>query len=93
MHFQQRAPFGESKLVRCTRGRIFDVAVDVRPGSPTYGRWQGWELHGDDYRALFLPAGIAHGFLTLMPDSEVFYQMSGACTYRAVRLRDPVERS
>lgn len=75
MHFQQ-APFGEAKLVRCVRGRIFDVAVDVRAGSPTFGRWLGWELEPSHYRAVFLPPGIAHGFLTLSADSEVFYQMS-----------------
>jgi dTDP-4-dehydrorhamnose 3,5-epimerase len=75
MHFQ-KAPFGEAKLVRCVQGRIFDVAVDVRAGSPTFGRWLGWELEASQYRAVFLPAGIAHGFLTLSADSEVCYQMS-----------------
>lgn len=80
MHFQ-RAPYGEAKLVRCTRGHIFDVAVDVRPDSPTFGTWEAWELDEDSYRAIFLPTGIAHGFITLAPSSEVSYQMSAP--YRA----------
>ena len=80
MHFQQ-APYGEAKLVRCTRGRIFDVAVDARAGSSTFGFWQAWELDESSYRAVFLPPGIAHGFLTLSAESEVFYQMS--TPYRA----------
>jgi dTDP-4-dehydrorhamnose 3,5-epimerase len=80
MHFQ-KAPYGEAKLVRCTQGRLFDVAVDVRAGSPTFGRWQAWELIATSYRSLFLPLGIAHGFLTLAPDTEVSYQMS--VPYRA----------
>jgi dTDP-4-dehydrorhamnose 3,5-epimerase len=75
MHLQME-PHGESKLVRCTRGRIFDVVVDVRAGSPTFGRWLGWELDAAEHRAVFLSPGIAHGFLTLVPNSEVFYQMS-----------------
>jgi dTDP-4-dehydrorhamnose 3,5-epimerase len=80
MHFQQ-APHGEAKLVRCSRGRIFDVAVDVRRDSPTFARWQAWDLDATSYRGLFLPPGIAHGFLTLAPESEVSYQMS--VPYRA----------
>lgn len=80
MHFQQ-APYGETKLVRCTRGRIFDVAVDARADSPTFGQWQAWELDESSYRAVVLPGGVAHGFLTLAAESEVFYQMS--VPYRA----------
>lgn len=74
MHFQKR-PHEESKLVRCTRGRIFDVAVDIRPDSPTFGHWHGLELSADNHRALYIPGGFAHGFQTLEDNCEVFYQM------------------
>ena len=74
MHFQ-RSPRGEAKLVRCTRGAIFDVMVDLRPGSPTYCHWHGAELSAENGWALFIPEGFAHGFQTLSDDSEVFYQM------------------
>jgi dTDP-4-dehydrorhamnose 3,5-epimerase len=74
MHFQQ-APFGEPKLVRCTRGRIFDVAVDLRPESPTLCRWTAVELTHQHRNALFIPTGCAHGFLTLEDDCEVLYMM------------------
>lgn len=72
MHFQA-APFDEGKLVRVTRGRIFDVAVDLRPGSPTFRQWTGVELGADDGRAFLIGRGLAHGFLTLEPDTDVFY--------------------
>ncbi|MDP9074841.1 MAG: dTDP-4-dehydrorhamnose 3,5-epimerase [Actinomycetota bacterium] len=75
MHVQ-KAPFGECKLVRCTRGRIWDVAVDVRPTSATFGAWVASELDADASRAMYIPAGFAHGFITLEPSSEVFYQIS-----------------
>jgi dTDP-4-dehydrorhamnose 3,5-epimerase len=91
MHFQA-APHGEAKLVRCTRGAIFDVAIDLRPDSPTYLRHYGAELSGENRRALFIPEGIAHGFQTLTDDSEVFYQMSRAYVPgagRGVRWDDP----
>ena len=65
----------EAKLVRCTRGRIFDVAVDVRAGSPTFRRWCGYELDALGARALYVPAGVAHGFLTLEDDCDVLYQI------------------
>jgi len=74
MHFQ-RAPMAEAKLVRCTRGAIFDVMVDIRPESPTFCQWYGAELTGDNGHALFIPEGFAHGFQTLTDGSEVFYQM------------------
>lgn len=80
MHFQQ-APAGEAKLVRCTRGRVFDVLVDARRGSSTRGSWSGHELSDGDHLALYLPPGVAHGFLTLAPASEVSYQIS--VPYRA----------
>ena len=67
---------GEAKLVRCVRGGIFDVAVDLRPNSPSFGRWTGVELTADNYLALFLPRGVAHGYLTLTDAAEVAYQFS-----------------
>lgn len=72
MHFQA-APFDEGKLVRVTRGRIFDVALDLRPESPTFRQWTGVELGADDGRAFLVGRGLAHGFLTLEPDTDVFY--------------------
>jgi dTDP-4-dehydrorhamnose 3,5-epimerase len=75
MHFQA-APHGESKLVRCTRGAIYDVIVDLRPGSEAYCRWFGIELREGGNASLFVPAGFAHGFQTLTDDAEVHYQMS-----------------
>jgi len=75
MHLQ-RSPFGEAKLVRCTRGRIWDVAVDVRPGSARFREWVAVELDEDRRGALYLPPGFAHGFVTLEPATEVFYQTS-----------------
>ncbi|GGI05368.1 dTDP-4-dehydrorhamnose 3,5-epimerase [Egicoccus halophilus] len=75
LHFQH-APHGEAKLVRCVRGAVFDVAADVRPDSPTYGRWVGVELTADNRRALFVPAGCAHGFQTLVDDTELLYTAS-----------------
>jgi dTDP-4-dehydrorhamnose 3,5-epimerase len=75
MHFQ-RPPHREAKLVRCTRGRLYDVIVDVRPGSEAYGDWMGIELAADTHRMLYVPEGFAHGFLTLEDDTEVTYQVS-----------------
>jgi dTDP-4-dehydrorhamnose 3,5-epimerase len=91
MHFQ-KAPDLEAKLVRCTRGSAFDVAVDVRPHSPTFCKWFGLELSAGRRNALFIPPGFAHGFLTLEDDTEIFYQMG--TTYVAelasgVRWNDP----
>jgi dTDP-4-dehydrorhamnose 3,5-epimerase len=75
MHYQV-APHEETKLVRCTSGKIFDVIVDVRPQSPTYGKWHGVELSSDNHRMLYIASGFAHGFQTLEDNSEVFYQIS-----------------
>ena len=75
MHFQA-APHEEAKLVRCTQGSIFDVVVDVRPDSATFGEWQSFELSAKRRNSLYIPEGFAHGFQTLEPDSEVLYQMS-----------------
>lgn len=75
MHYQA-APYEEAKLVRCTRGAIYDVAVDLRPDSPTFKQWVGAELTVDNRRMLYVPEGFAHGFQTLEDDTEVFYQVS-----------------
>ncbi|HEY7953341.1 MAG TPA: dTDP-4-dehydrorhamnose 3,5-epimerase [Solirubrobacteraceae bacterium] len=91
LHYQA-APHGEGKLVRCTRGRVFDVALDLRPDSSTHRRWLGFELDADGARSLFIPAGCAHGFQTLVDGSEVHYQMTYAYVpeaARGVRWDDP----
>jgi dTDP-4-dehydrorhamnose 3,5-epimerase len=75
MHFQS-VPRQEAKLVRCTRGLIADVIVDLRPASPTYKKWQTFELSEQNGTALYVPEGFAHGFQTLADDTEVHYQMS-----------------
>ena len=73
LHFQA-PPCAQGKLVRCGRGAIFDVAVDIRRGSPTYGQWEGYELTADNGHQLYVPAGYAHGFVTIAPDSEIVYK-------------------
>jgi dTDP-4-dehydrorhamnose 3,5-epimerase len=75
MHFQV-APHEEAKLVRCTRGAIYDVIIDMRPDSGTYLKWFGVELTAENHKMLYIPEQFAHGFLTLADDAEVFYQMS-----------------
>jgi len=92
MHWQM-APHEEVKLVRCARGAIWDVIIDLRPGSPTYTRHFGAELTGESCRALYIPHGFAHGFVTLVDDSDVVYQMSAfhePSAARGVRWNDPV---
>ena len=75
LHFQA-PPHAQAKLVRCGRGALFDVAVDIRKGSPTYGRWEGYKLTAENGEQLYLPVGFAHGFVTLEPDSEIVYKCS-----------------
>ncbi|MHA6334515.1 dTDP-4-dehydrorhamnose 3,5-epimerase [Qipengyuania sp. CAU 1752] len=75
LHFQE-PPAAQAKLVRCGRGAVFDVAVDIRVGSPTYGKWMGYELSADNGLQLFIPSGFAHGFVTLKPGSEIVYKCS-----------------
>ena len=72
----QRPPYAETKLVRVTAGAIWDVIVDLRAGSPTYGRWETVELSAANRRQLYIPAGFAHGFQSLVPASEVLYHIS-----------------
>ena len=74
LHFQ-KSP-GQAKLIRCARGRIWDVAVDIREGSETFGKWWGLELDSESHRQLFIPAGFAHGFCVLSPEAEVMYKCS-----------------
>lgn len=73
LHFQA-PPYAQGKLVRCGNGAIFDVAVDIRLGSPTYGQWQGFELSVKNGHQLYVPIGFAHGFMTLESDSEIIYK-------------------
>lgn len=75
LHFQA-APHAEHKLVRVTRGGVFDVVVDLRRGTPGFGQWQAVELSAENRRQLYIPPGVAHGFQTLLPDTELLYQIS-----------------
>lgn len=91
MHLQ-KAPHEETKLIRCTRGAIFDVALDLRPGSASYRRWFAVELTAENRRMIYIPEGVAHGFQALTDDSEVFYQISvpfDAASATGVRWDDP----
>jgi dTDP-4-dehydrorhamnose 3,5-epimerase len=74
LHFQTEP--GQAKLVRCPRGRIFDVAVDLRRGSPTFGQWEGHELDDEKHRQLFVPVGFGHGFAVLSDEADVTYLLS-----------------
>jgi len=91
LHFQA-PPHAQAKLIRCGRGRLFDVAVDIRAGSPTFGQWDGIELSFENGRQLFVPKGFLHGIVTLEPDTEIIYKCSDyyapKCD-RAVRYDDP----
>ncbi|CUH42687.1 MULTISPECIES: dTDP-4-dehydrorhamnose 3,5-epimerase [Ruegeria] len=91
LHFQA-PPKAQDKLVRCGRGKFFDVVVDIRKGSPTFGRWVGEELSFENGRMLLVPAGFAHGFMTLEPDTEIVYKCSDTYapkTEGAVHWNDP----
>ena len=91
MHWQA-LPVPDPKIVRCIRGRVYDVAVDLRPASPTFRRWTAVELDAERRNALHVPAGCAHGFLTLADDSELLYLMGApyvAELARGVRWNDP----
>jgi dTDP-4-dehydrorhamnose 3,5-epimerase len=91
LHFQA-PPHAQAKLVRCGRGAIFDVAVDIRRSSPTYGRWAGFTLSAKNGAQLYIPVGFAHGFATLAPDSEIIYKCSDYYapeTEGALRWDDP----
>lgn len=91
LHYQDmRIP--EPKIVRCIRGAIYDVALDIRHGSPTFGKWEAVELSAQNGRALFIDAGIAHGFISLTDDTELLYHMGGYYApdlARVVRWNDP----
>ncbi len=71
----QNPPYAQAKLVSCTKGKVIDVAVDIRKGSPTFGKWVSCELSADNHRQFFIPRGFAHGFLTLSPDVEFRYKV------------------
>ena len=91
LHYQE-PPFAQDKLVRVLRGRILDVAVDVRRGSPSFGRWVSLELSAGAFNQILVPVGFAHGFLTLEPDTEVFYKVSAPYSSkhdRSIRFDDP----
>jgi len=91
MHYQC-PPHSEAKLIRCTMGAIYDVILDLRSESTTYGRWVSVELSAENRRMIFIPEGMAHGFLTLVDGTEVFYQMSEFYhpeSSRGVRWNDP----
>jgi len=91
LHFQA-APYEEDKLVRVTQGAIFDVIVDIRQGSATFGRWYGVELSADNHRQIYIPKGFAHGFQTLEDNCEVLYAMTVPFqpgSGRGIRWNDP----
>jgi dTDP-4-dehydrorhamnose 3,5-epimerase len=91
MHFQVD-PYQEAKFIRCTRGRIFDVIIDLRPDSPTFMKWIGNELSADNYRMVYVPGNFAHGFVTLEDNSEVYYPVTEFYTpgaERGLRYNDP----
>ena len=94
LHYQV-APFSETKLVRCIRGAAFDVIVDVRPTSPTCGKWLGIELSEENGRSILIPEGLAHGFQTLRDATELSYQISSQYrpdAARGIRWNDPALR-
>jgi len=91
MHYQE-VPYREAKIVRCTKGAIYDVILDLRPQSPMFTKWVAFMLTGTNRKMLYVPEGCAHGFLTLEDDCEIFYQMSEFYhpeSARGVRWNDP----
>ena len=91
LHYQ-KAPYSQAKLVRCTRGEVIDVAVDLRKGSPTYGKWTSCKLSAENKRMFFIPRGMAHGFLTLSDDVEFQYKCDNLYNKEAeggIRYNDP----
>ena len=91
MHFQT-APHAQAKIVRATRGELLDVIIDLRPDSPTWRQWESFELTADNRRMLYIPEGLAHGYLTLTDDAEMFYQASSPWVPQSesgVRWNDP----
>lgn len=91
LHYQE-PPHAEVKMIRCTRGAVFDVVVDVRPDSPTYLEWEAAELTAENRRMMYVPKGFAHGFLTLADDTEVLYPVTAAYapdSERGLRYDDP----
>ena len=91
MHYQE-SPHGQGKLVRCTMGAVFDVMIDLRPSSPTFKRWQAFELTAKNHLALYVPVDFAHGFQTLDENSEIIYQMTTPYvpgSGRGLRWNDP----
>lgn len=94
IHYQE-APYAEAKLIRCVRGSVFDVVVDLRSSSPTFKQWVAVVLNSEKHNMVFVPQGCAHGFLTLENETEVFYQMSefyDAESARGIRWNDPAFR-
>lgn len=91
LHFQA-PPHAQAKLVRCGRGALFDVAVDIRRGSPNYGKWEGYELTAENGYQLYVPIGFAHGFMTLEPETEIVYKCSDYYapeTEKSISWKDP----
>lgn len=91
LHFQT-PPFAQAKLVRVTSGAVFDVAIDIRKGSPDFGKWVGVEISAEKWNQLYIPAGFAHGFVTLQPDTHFLYKVSAFYSRecdRSVRFDDP----
>lgn len=91
MHYQV-APFLEVKVIRCTRGAVYDVVVDLRAGSSTFGKWDAAELTQDNHSMMYVPEGCAHGYMTLTPDAEIYYLASEVYSReaaRGIRYNDP----
>jgi dTDP-4-dehydrorhamnose 3,5-epimerase len=91
LHYQLN-PLAQGKLIRCVEGTIFDVAVDIRIGSPTFGRWVGYELSAENKSMLYIPTGFAHGFLTISPEAQLLYKTTNEYSVahdRGIKYNDP----